>query len=143
MLVTHLLVAIRADEENGQVVNPPPDDAQQVQCRLVCPVQIIEHDHARRIAGLSQQCQEGIEDSIPVHRVERFSQGAVDLVRDVDQRSEGPSRNDGIARAPQHSNITCRIRAEGFDESGLADAGLATDEDEMTSSMPAFNQQVA
>ena len=106
-------------------------------------MQIVEHDQGRQAARLSQQCQKGIEDSIPVHCVERFSQSAVDLVGDVDQGSEGPSRNDGIARTPKDTDITCRIRAEGFDESCLADAGLAADEDETPLSLSAFLQQVA
>jgi len=106
-------------------------------------VQILEHDQGRPTARFSKQCQKGVEDSIPVYCVERFSQSAVDRVGDVDQGSEGPSRNDGIARTPHDADITCRIPANGFDESCLADTGLTPDEDETPPSLPGFLQQAA
>ncbi len=122
MLAAYFVVAIGADEEKRHVTNAPADDAHQVERRLICPVQILEHDQRR------------------VHCVERFSQGTVDLVGDVDQGSEGPSRNDGIARAPEDTDLTCHIRAEGLNERCLADAGLALDEQQTPRSAPALAQ---
>jgi hypothetical protein len=43
-----------------------------------------------------------------------------------------------MARTPQDVNIDRGIPAEGFDESWLADASLAADENETPSSLPAF-----
>jgi len=140
MLAAYFVVAIGADEEKRHVTNAPADDAHQVERRLICPVQILEHDQRRQPARLSKQRQKRIENSIPVHCVERFSQGTVDLVGDVDQGSEGPSRNDGIARAPEDTDLTCHIRAEGLNERCLADAGLALDEQQTPRSAPALAQ---
>jgi len=53
MFVVHLFSAVGADEQDGQIANTPPDDAQQVERRLICPVQILEHDQARQTATLS------------------------------------------------------------------------------------------
>src|SRR5437868_5712578 len=73
-----------------------------------------------------QLAQKGAEDRKPaVWRFNQIAQSAVHLVRDVVQRTQWFRCRERIAAADEHARV-CAIDGEKtFNQSGLADAGLA------------------
>jgi hypothetical protein len=48
---TDLVAAIRTDEEDWMLTAVAHERAQQFEAALVCPLQIVEHQHQRRVLG--------------------------------------------------------------------------------------------
>jgi hypothetical protein len=92
---SQLIVAVRPDEQDRQVVDPAPDHPQQVKRRLVRPVEVLEDDDRGRRPPPAQLGQEGIEDPgsvacgqcVPKASVRRLAQ-----VRQRRERSCGQNR---------------------------------------------------
>ena len=109
-----LVVAERDDRERGDAGDAATEQAQDVERALVGPVDVLQHeDRAGR--GAQPVEQRGRE---------RGRRGLVEP--DVEQRAERPRRVQRVARAPQDATTV----GEGADERGLADAGLAADQDQ-------------
>jgi hypothetical protein len=142
MLACDLLIALRADEENGEVAKAATDNTQHVECRIVGPMQVLEDNDPRCGARLPQQCKERLENSITVSGVERFLQRAIHLGRDVCERGERASRQDRVARTPQDPHVNGPTLAEGIHYSRLADARFTGDKHKASSPLLAFDQQV-
>ena len=142
MLASHLVITKSPDEKDEEVSNAAADDAEEVQRRLVCPVQIVEHKHERAIALFSQQRKEGVEDPVSVDCIERITQRPVHTHRDVDEWGKGPRRRHRVTRAPKDWGFSGHLRAEGVDKSGLANTGFPAHEDRVPSSLSTLRQQV-
>ena len=120
-----LVVAEGDERERGHALHPAPEQAQHVERALVGPVDVLEHEHgAGRLAQGVQQG--GDEHGRPRAGRDDLLQLAAGGVGDVEQRAERPRRVQRVARAPQD----LAALGELAHERGLADAGLAADQDQ-------------
>ncbi len=127
---SNLLVTKRSDDKDRHVPEPPTDHTEHVERALVRPMEILEDDHRRRPPRLAKQCEKRREHLIAIGRIERCAKRTLDLVGDVRQRRERPTRRSRIAPAPQRLDTFAEICAERLDERRLAHAGLPGDEHE-------------
>jgi hypothetical protein len=68
--------------------------------------------------------------------IERAGEGGIEVGGDFDQRPEGLRRRERIAPSDHGADVGRERASERPEERGLADAGLAFDEDETTSLRP-------
>jgi hypothetical protein len=128
VLAPDLLLPVRSDEEQRQLVQTAADDAHEVERCLIGPMDIVEDDE--RAGGLGSEVrQECVEDARAVALLEDGAQQAVGMRSHVGDGRERARRHDGVAHAPE-----CRagrtLPAKGFDQGRLADARLSCDQDE-------------
>jgi hypothetical protein len=95
-----LVVAIRRDEERGHRLDPAREELEDVECRLVRPVDVLEHEDrpGPRLQLVSQRRHDLVR-----HRaaLDELLQLAVRLLGDTEQRPERPRREKRIAGAPE------------------------------------------
>ena len=139
VLVSDFLLSESADEEERKVAQPASDDVQEIECRVIGPMQVLEHDHRPSLAA-PQDREEHLEDSIAVAFREGRQQRATAPRGDVRQRRERPRGHDAVARPPERFSL-CSFTAEGFDENRLADAGF-TGEKQQASVPPSGAQML-
>jgi len=126
VVACHLLLAESADEEERKLTQPASDDVQEVERRVVGPVQVLEHDDRPRLAA-PQDGEKRLENTIPIAFIESRPERPGGPRSDVRQGGERPSGHDAVAGSPERL-VPCSLTAEGVDESRLADACLARDE---------------
>jgi hypothetical protein len=124
MVSAQFVVAVGDDQQHLGLLQPPPDEHQQVQGRLVGPVRVLYHDDLPRRPR--ELVQERGEDGLPrPARGEQLGQPAACLAGDVVQ---GPQRTGGqqrVAGAEQEPGLRRVPLGEPPDQRRLADAGLA------------------
>ncbi len=144
----------RADDEEPRIDGIRDDSREQAQCRRCRPVKIFcDEDDRPGLGGGEEQLDHSLEESglTDLHafchhgackrlleQVRRPCEVAV-AVPDVDERQEVPDRDvEGLercaevldARPRQHDcPVVVQCRARRADQTGLADAGSATEED--------------
>src|SRR5918994_4891232 len=122
MLWAELVVAVGGDEEGCRLVEPSAEEAEQVDRCAVRPVDVLEDGDRRPGAeGLERGGEELALGGIGVEPK---------LAGDVEQGSEGLRREEPVARAPENAGSLRVLVGERADEGGLADPGLAADEDQ-------------
>ena len=123
-----LIVTVGDDEEDRQIPNPPPEEAQQLERGAVGPVGVFADDDRRpRPRG---EGREHLPEE-PITRVavegllvdEEAERG-----RQVAHGTERTRRGERVARGPQHRRGCRDPAAERVDQRGLANPGLAADE---------------
>ena len=126
VVAVEAVVAIGADDERRDV-HPAAEQPQDVERRLVAPVQVLDHEHGRLLCELVAQHREHL----------RRLDGRTEDVRErvalrghVEQRPERAGRRERVTGAREHASVRLEPCAEGTDERGLAGAGLAADEDD-------------
>src|SRR5829696_2420357 len=130
VFVPDLLLAESANQEEWKVAQPSSDDMQEIERRVIGPMQVLEHDHRPRPAA-PQDRQKHLENVVSVAFRERRLQRPTASCGNVRQRRERPGRDDPIARPPERFSL-CSVTAEGFDETRLADTGFAGDKQQAT-----------
>ena len=103
-----LAAAEREHQQRGQRGDPPPEHGDDVERRVVGPVQVLEHQH-RRLAQLGDQ------QRLDLVRRRAGRQGARERRRDSPARSRnGPSGRgiDRSSQAPQSTRAAPRSRAK-------------------------------
>ena len=123
-----LVVAIGRQHQRRQRLDAASEQAHDVERGLVGPVEVLEHDDARRPAA---QLARQRRDELARRRAVRGDRRelAADLVGDVDERPERARRVQRVAGPPEHPDRAAAL-AEGAHERRLADPGLAGDEDQ-------------
>jgi hypothetical protein len=125
-----LVVAVADQQQRPGPLDPPAQEHQQVQGRLVRPVGVLHHDHPRP-SSLVQLVQERGEHGLPrVSGGEQPGQPAAGLPGDVVQRAQRPGREQRITNAEQEPGIRRPPLGEPPDQRRLADAGLARHQDD-------------
>jgi len=99
--------------------------AEQVNGRLVSPVEVLKHDH-RRARSRRRHSQQGVEHRPgPASPRNQHLKIAAHRRRDINERTERPWRNHRIACPDQNARIGRLVVQEAPDECGLPDPGLA------------------
>jgi hypothetical protein len=118
-------VAVGQHQQQGKRGDPAGEEPHEVQRRLVGPVQVLHDQYPR--AG--PECVERRREDLVLGRRAPEQAGHVggQLVRHVTQRTERPRCAERVAHAPQRRCL--QPLDEGAQQSGLADPGVAGDED--------------
>ena len=122
MLALDLVVAIRRDHERTGRVDAAAEDPEHVESRLVGPVQVLEDEDAGSAQLVEERRGDARLGSAERRRATAFCAAT---------SRKGPS-GVGVVRFSQAPTSTRPLGAarERAHERGLADAGLAADEDE-------------
>ncbi len=129
-----LVVAVGRDERRRGRGDPPAQVAQQVEGPAVGPVHVLEDDDGRPAAAVQlveQRREHGIGRRRPVRRsLHRSRNGRAEPRCDVDERAQRPGRRQRVAGSDQHPGVRPDPLGEAAHDGGLADAGLAVEQDE-------------
>jgi hypothetical protein len=123
------VVAVGGERERGDGGDPRDEQADDVERRLVSPVQVLEDEHGRRAAAqlVEQRGGDVVRARRPGHELGERPTGGLG---DVEERAEWRRRAQRLARAPQDAGVGGF--AEAAQECGLADARFAADEQQTT-----------
>ena len=150
MVLAQLVVPERGQHQHPHPGHPPPQQAEQVDRGLVGPVQVLQHDHGEPVLAV-QLGQGGREQAVPGGAlVAQPGQLSAGLGRDVKQRAQRTRRQQPIAGPPQPPAGASPVwasqiwpapapavcLAERLDQGGLADTGLARDQDQPPVTLP-------
>ncbi len=122
------VVAEGDDQQHRQVAQPAPQEAEQVEGRVVGPLHVLDDQHGQAV-GVAEPAagRRRTPSSRGSAGADRVEQGAADLAGDVVQRRERSRREQAVAGAPGPGGVA-ELVLELLDEGGLADAGLAGDQ---------------
>ena len=127
MVAVDLIAAIGGDQESGEHVDPAGDDPEDVQRRLVGPVNILEDDDGDIALELLHQRRRQLV------RPRRSGCDSLELAAghagDVEEGAQRTRREQRVAGAPEETPLVLRA-AEPANERGLAHSGLPADEGE-------------
>jgi hypothetical protein len=128
-MCTVKLIPIAGDEQRRNSLDTPPEQPQNVERRLVSPMNILKHDNRRRpTACLAHQRRRNIRR--PRAALKRSGELAARELRDIEQRSERARREKRVATTPQDTCRAVRRFTKPSQQHRLPDPRLATDEDE-------------
>ena len=134
MAPVHLVVAVGQQQHRGQVGDPPDQVAQEVQGGLVGPVHVL-HDQHGRVPGPVQLVQQRGEERVPVPGVaQRAGQVGTDAAGEVADRAQDARGRQVVALAHEEPRVGRESVAQLAHQAGLADPGLAGDQDHGTGS---------
>ena len=129
MGAVELIVAIAAQHQRRGRRDARAEQRQQVERRLVGPLQILQYEHGQSSPPqLSKQCANDLMR--PDRSRHDLLEFASDRVRDVHQRPERARRAQRRTRAPQHLPHVNLAAAEAPQQRRLPRTGLAADEDQ-------------
>ncbi len=135
VLPVQFVVAVGEDQDGGQVGDPPDEETQGVERRIVGPVNVFD-DENRRMFGPAQLRVQGGQHPVAVAAV---PYGLAELgshaARQIAERTEGPWGGQVIAVADQHPAGRGQAGPQRLDQAGLADPGLAHDQDDAAGSL--------
>ncbi len=122
-----LVVAPRQHQQAGHAVDAPAQELQQVQRGVVGPVHVLEHgDHGPRAAR--QVGEHRLEQGLArVPGLQLRAEAHVGAAGDVVQRLQRVRRLQAVAGAPPRRGVA-GARGQRLQQRGLADAGLAADQ---------------
>ncbi len=135
-----LVVSIGCYDQNRRSVDPPREQPDDVQCRLVRPVQVLEGED-RRSSGT--HVAEQRRNDLVRHRLACDDGGefASRIVGDRNERSERSRREEWVATTHQQPGPPRVPVAELPQEARLPDAGLSSDQDDMAPRGAAYRSQ--
>ena len=135
-----LVVAIGGDDQRRRRVHLAREESQDVEGRLVGPVQVLEDEHGRRAAR--ELAQQGGRDLVRVRPTRGHAcQLAAGVLGDVEQRTQGARREQRVARPPQDPRRLPVAVREAAHERRLPGAGLAGHEHHAPARRPADRVQ--
>jgi hypothetical protein len=136
MPALELVVAVRGQDERGHGRNPPREEPQDVERRLVRGVHVLDDEDRRRarLELANERCRDLVR---PRSRPCELLQLAARVLGDVEERPEGTRCEERVARAPKEPDALRTELAEASDERSLADAGLSPDEQDASARAPA------
>ena len=120
MLRADLVVAVGRDQQNGCLIEPAAEVAEEVERRLVRPVDVLDDCDCRSRAELLESCRKDLPPA----------KCPVEARRELVERGERLGREQPVARRPDDPRLPGLLLSECADEGGLPDAGLAADEHE-------------
>jgi hypothetical protein len=127
MAQRELVVAIGRDDERRRRVHLARQEAQDVEGRLVGPVQVLEDEHGRRAAR--ELAQQGHRDLVRVRPARGHAcELAAGVLGDVEQRTESAGREERVARPPQDPGRLPAGVSEAARQRRLPGARLAGEE---------------
>ena len=128
VLAVQLVVAVGEDQDGRQVGDPPDEETQRVERRVVSPVNVLNNQNGRML-GPGQFGAQGGEYAVAVAAV---GHGAAELgsyaAHKVAEWAKGPRGRQIIAVADEHPALGGQMGAQCLDQAGLADPRLAHDQ---------------
>src|SRR5204862_7802961 len=95
-----LIVPVSEDHQRMDIVDPAPEELDQIQRRFVGPMDVLK-EHDRRSLALSKSTQEERKQVVPVAvGLERAEQRPMQMHCNVAQRTKGSRCEQRVARAP-------------------------------------------
>ena len=125
MAGVHARLPKRQEECPGDTGDPSGEIADRVERRVVCPVDVLDHDDRRMCREDVEQTRQRIIE--PLAR-ERLGQTCV-MLGHVAERPETARRQQVVAAADDHSDASVDLIEEAAHECRLPAAGLARDQD--------------
>jgi hypothetical protein len=126
VVALELVVPVRHEQQATGSFQPPAQQPDDVQRRLVGPMDVL-HDDDERLAAQLEQCGGNL-----VRRAVRAENDSWPGLRDLQERSERTWSGDRVAGTTQDGKARRKLVAEPANERCLADACLAGDENEAT-----------
>ena len=121
------VVPVGGDQQHRRVAQPPPDVPQQVERRVVGPVDVLDHHDIER-AGCADLSEQGPEQLVPIGPgAAQLGQLAAELLGQVEQRPERTGREQAVARPPPPAPVQ-QLAAHPLEQGRLPDARLAGDQ---------------
>ena len=117
-----------AMHETAKRFEPPDYEAQEIERRLVGPLEVFERDDHRLRPG--QLGEERLERRRLIGFGERVAEPAGSLPGDVGQRPQRAGREQVVAPPEEHLRRRSLVGEERLDQRRLAGAGLTRDEHE-------------
>ena len=127
MVLGQLDVPIGQHQHGRQAGDPPHQEPQHVQGRLVGPVDVLDDEDGRLLRPVELGPQ-GVAHPTPVAGLERGRQRAADAARQVPERPQHSRRGQIVAVADEQARLGRQHGPHGVDQARLADPGLADDE---------------
>ena len=124
----HLAAAKGQHEQRRNRRDPATEDRDRVECRLVGPVDVLEHEHRRPRRPFQLGDQQALDLVRRGARVERGLELDRDGTDEVTDRPQRTRDRQVVAGAEEHSRAGVEIPCEARDELRLPDPGLAADE---------------
>jgi hypothetical protein len=133
-----LVVAVRHEHERGQALDPPAEQPQEIEGRLVRPVQILEHEHS----GLYPELVEERADHLvrPRASFHQATQLAAGRLGDVCERPERAGREQRVTGSLQHANVAWQNGEQHLYQCGLPTACLRGHEHEAPAAPPGLRE---
>jgi predicted nucleotidyltransferase len=122
-----LVVAVAGENERGDRLEPSRQQPEDVERRLVGPVDVLE-DEDRRRRGRQLAGERGRHLVWPRAGLDEALELAARPLGDLEQRPERSRSEEGIAGAPEDSRRVAVLVAEAPQQRRLPTAGLAADE---------------
>jgi hypothetical protein len=134
-----LVVAVRRDDEDGKRPDSSPEQPEDIERRLVGPVQILEDEHrAPGLQLLAESCEHLVGEG---SGGDKLLEAATGICGHVGEWPERAWREQRVTCAREDSGVRSS-RAERADERGLADTRLAGDEDEPAAACMCLGQRL-
>ena len=128
------LVAVAHEDEGGHTFHLPPEETNDIESRLVGPVDIFEHEHARCVPAQVVHQRGG--DLVGLRfAVDELLDLASARLCDLDQWRERTRHVERVAGSPEDASRAPVLIAEAPQERRLPDPGLPRDQDEPASSL--------
>jgi hypothetical protein len=128
MIAVELIIAISPDHQAGNGLHAAAEEPQNVQSCFICPVQILDDDY--RGFARTELLGEGGKDRLRLTAsLDDLPERALRRCGNVYERPKWPRRVKSLTGAPQDARHARTLVTEALNESGLADTGLARDED--------------
>ena len=112
----------------GNGIASASEQPQDVERRVVGPVQVLEHDDRRGARGEARPASAATRSLGVTPASDQRRELAAGLVGDVDERAERTGREQRLAGATE--DVDVQPVAEGADQRGLADARLTGDQNQ-------------
>src|ERR1043165_7223404 len=122
-----LVVAVRKQDQRADVVDLPDQEAEDVEGRLVGPVDVLEDDDSRGV--WRERSHERADELVELlSRRQRVPEVAVEAVGDIEQRAERPRGEERVAVAEQERGPPALLGGETVEQRRLSDTRLAADD---------------
>ncbi|CAM5738130.1 hypothetical protein SAFG77S_02935 [Streptomyces afghaniensis] len=135
-----LIVAVGGQEQEGDPVDPPGQEAHQVQSGLIGPVQVLDHQQRRLPSRLAAERREhSAEDAARVGtptqaRLQGLGHRRAEQRGDVHQGAQRARRGERVAGPEQNPGAprTAHLLREAPHDRGLADTGLTAQQHQLS-----------
>jgi hypothetical protein len=140
---TDLVVPVGDDHQGGRKTEPAGQEPEQVQGRLVGPVDVLDHQHGLH-PGIAQPFEQSGKQHLPRRPVaKQLVEPAAERGGDVGQRAQRSRGGQRVTGAPWDPGGLPVPKGELLDQRRLADACLTPDQDQSPATGPSLREPTA
>jgi len=118
-----VVVPVGDDEQHRQLAQPAAGEPQQVNRRLIGPVNILHHHHVQRPRRTDLPQQRAEQFLPPGSGRAQVQQLAAEMIGEIVERTEGTGGEQAVARSPQPAGAG-QLPLKMLQQGRLPDAGL-------------------